>query len=168
LIDAVRRGRREEFAALEWAVDPPDPQDEETFRRSKLNTALHREGNHEVLFEFNRELIRLRKTVPALAILSKEKMDVVALEDEQTLVVRRWGDGNEVFSIFNFHRESVMLPTRVLPNHYLKLLDSDDVRWMGRGPNVVCGSDRRATNGKSKPANRLPLSAINCRKKRDF
>jgi maltooligosyltrehalose trehalohydrolase len=136
LIDAVRRGRRNEFAAFEWAMDPPDPQDEETFYRSKLNTALHREGRHQVLFEFNRELIRLRKTVPALALLSKEKMDVVALEDSQTLVVRRWDDGNEVSSIFNFQRESIMLPPRVLPNHYVKLLDSDDMRWMGRGPNV--------------------------------
>ncbi len=136
LIEAVRRGRREEFAAFDWKVEPPDPQDEKTFARSRLNTALASEGKHRALYEFNRELIRLRKTVPALATLEKDNMDVIALETEQTLVVRRWDEGNEVASIFNFNRSPVRIPDRIFPEGWVKLLDSDDERWMGRGSNV--------------------------------
>ncbi len=37
LIDAVRRGRQEEFAGFAWEGEPPDPQAEATFQGSKLN-----------------------------------------------------------------------------------------------------------------------------------
>ena len=37
LIEAVRRGRRDEFAAFRWKGEPPDPQDEATFLRCKLD-----------------------------------------------------------------------------------------------------------------------------------
>ncbi len=36
LAEAVRRGRREEFAGFEWADDVPDPLSPETFARSRL------------------------------------------------------------------------------------------------------------------------------------
>jgi maltooligosyltrehalose trehalohydrolase len=37
LVRAVREGRKEEFARFEWNQEPPDPQDEATFLRCKLN-----------------------------------------------------------------------------------------------------------------------------------
>jgi maltooligosyltrehalose trehalohydrolase len=65
---AVSRGRREEFGAFGWTPEEaPDPQDPETFRRSKLNWAeLHREP-HRGLLDWYRSLIRFRKEHPALA-----------------------------------------------------------------------------------------------------
>ena len=44
LIEAVRRGRREEFARFTWEGEVPDPQDEATFLRSKVNPARATEG----------------------------------------------------------------------------------------------------------------------------
>ena len=35
LIEAVRKGRREEFAAFKWKGEPPDPQDEGTFSNGR-------------------------------------------------------------------------------------------------------------------------------------
>src|SRR5215471_4197447 len=102
LIQAVRNGRREEFASFNWAGEPPDPQAEETFRRSKLNHGLKQETRHRALLEYHTELIRLRKSLPALRTLSKEKMDVVSFEEECVLIVRRWSGNNEVLAIFNF------------------------------------------------------------------
>ena len=40
LIEAVRKGRREEFAAFRWEGEIPDPQDEATFLRSKIHLDL--------------------------------------------------------------------------------------------------------------------------------
>src|SRR5205823_2004810 len=37
LIEAVRHGRKAEFSSFKWTGEPPDPQDEQTFERSKLN-----------------------------------------------------------------------------------------------------------------------------------
>ncbi|MBK9169585.1 MAG: malto-oligosyltrehalose trehalohydrolase [Bryobacterales bacterium] len=66
--EAVSEGRRREFAAFGW--DPrevPDPQDEETFRRSKLNWEEIDRDPHRELLAWHRELIALRKSLPSLA-----------------------------------------------------------------------------------------------------
>jgi maltooligosyltrehalose trehalohydrolase len=133
LIEAVRNGRREEFASFKWTGEPPDPQGEETFRRSKLNHNLKKEACHRALLEYHKELIRLRKALPALRSLSKEKMDVVSFEEECVLMVRRWHRNNEVLAIFSFNDHDVRLPQSMPRGLWRKRLDSGDPRWMGRG-----------------------------------
>jgi maltooligosyltrehalose trehalohydrolase len=62
LVEAVRRGRRAEFADFGWATDEiPDPQAEDTFRASKLDRKLVDCEPHKTLFRFYQELIRLRQ-----------------------------------------------------------------------------------------------------------
>jgi maltooligosyltrehalose trehalohydrolase len=61
LVEAVRRGRREEFKALGWEGLVPDPQDETTFRRSELQHSLKKQEPHSTLLHFYKELIRIRK-----------------------------------------------------------------------------------------------------------
>jgi len=60
LVEAVRRGRRAEFAAFGWQDRVPDPQDEATFKRSHLDHALREQEPHKTLFRLYRELIRIR------------------------------------------------------------------------------------------------------------
>jgi maltooligosyltrehalose trehalohydrolase len=136
LVEAVRRGRKEEFSAFGWTEEPPDPQDVATFRRSKLDHVLREQSVHSVLLDFHKELIRLRKSLPALACLSKETMDVIALESEQTLIVRRWNTDNEVLTLFNFNEKPFELITRIPGNRWRKVLDSSDRRWGGKGGSV--------------------------------
>jgi maltooligosyltrehalose trehalohydrolase len=62
LAEAVRRGRRAEFAAFDWAADVPDPNDPATFQRSKLDWS--RAGGP--VLELWRDLLKLRREVPAL------------------------------------------------------------------------------------------------------
>jgi maltooligosyltrehalose trehalohydrolase len=128
LIEAVRAGRREEFAAFGWREEPPDPHSEETFARCRLNPALREEGRHAALHAFYRELIRLRKMVPAFADLKKEDVEATPFEAEGVIVVRR-GEGAVV--AFNFSEEERTLP---LPQgRWEKILDSADGRWGGPG-----------------------------------
>ncbi len=64
---ATAEGRIAEFEKMGW--DPevvPDPQDPETFTRSKLDWDELRDGAHGRLLDLHRELIRLRKAEPAL------------------------------------------------------------------------------------------------------
>jgi maltooligosyltrehalose trehalohydrolase len=68
LIEAVRAGRRREFAYFEKeGLDPPDPQAVETFERSKLDWSLREGGDHATLLALYTELFRLRRELPALA-----------------------------------------------------------------------------------------------------
>ncbi|MGH7811446.1 MAG: DUF3459 domain-containing protein, partial [Candidatus Binatia bacterium] len=133
LVAAVRDGRRREFAGFGWNTEPPDPQDESTFLRAKLNHQLKSDGKFHTLWEFYRELIRLRKRLSPLAELSKEQCDVLGFERERVLLLRRWYADDAVMTIFNFNDEPVSLALSVAPGRWLKGLDSADQHWQGAG-----------------------------------
>ena len=133
LAEAVGKGRQDEFDAFEWQGEPPDPQDEETFLNARLNHKLRQEGSNRVLFEFYKELIRLRKEMPALIPLSKEAMEVSALEKEMLLFVRRWTESFEAMAIFHFGTKAVSGDFPMLEGVWGKVLDSAEERWHGPG-----------------------------------
>ncbi len=67
LADAVRAGRRAEFAAHGWAEsDVPDPQDPATFERSRLDWGEPGREPHARLLAWYRDLIALRRDRPDL------------------------------------------------------------------------------------------------------
>ncbi|MGH3645968.1 MAG: malto-oligosyltrehalose trehalohydrolase [Micromonosporaceae bacterium] len=66
LARAVVRGRRREFAAHGWRGRVPDPQDPETYQRSKLDWTEPDREPHRELLDFHRELIALRRAHPEL------------------------------------------------------------------------------------------------------
>jgi maltooligosyltrehalose trehalohydrolase len=136
LVEAVRRGRREEFAAFGWADEPPNPQDEETFLRAKLKHHLRNEGHHRVLLEFYKELIHLRRKIPALSHLSKDDMEVMDYEREKVLVIRRWSGPDEAVVGFHFGDSPATRCVSLPGGRWTKQLDSADKRWQGPGNQV--------------------------------
>jgi maltooligosyltrehalose trehalohydrolase len=136
LVEAVRQGRCEEFEAFAWKGAPPDPQDEGTFLCSRLNQDLRQQGDHRALREFYKELLRVRKELPALASLSKEEMETFGFEEERVLFVRRWSGHSEVFAVFNFGDAEATVAVSVPEGHWRKLLDSADKRWRGKGSSL--------------------------------
>ncbi len=65
--EAVRTGRRAEFASHGWATeDVPDPQDPATFERSRLDWDEPLGERGAALLEWHRKLIRLRRSEPEL------------------------------------------------------------------------------------------------------
>jgi len=74
---AVIHGRQEEFAAFGWEPDRiPDPQNEETFLRSRLNWDDLHLGIHQNILDWHRSLIRLRQQTPALRDAKMERIYV--------------------------------------------------------------------------------------------
>ncbi|MFC1935001.1 malto-oligosyltrehalose trehalohydrolase [Chloroflexota bacterium] len=133
LIEAVRRGRRKEFATFERQDEITDPQDENTFLAAKLNHGLRGDGQHKILYEFYRELIRLRKENAALACLSKDNMELRGDEDNNTLLVHRWSGDSGVVIIYNLSDNEVKLLQPVPSGRWHKILDSNEARWLGDG-----------------------------------
>ena len=136
LIDAVRRGRSAEFASFEWPGEIPDPQDEATFASAKLRHELRKAGEHKILLEFYRELIRLRKIVPALAHLSKETMDVTAIEAKKLLIVRRCSGADRVLLLANLNSAEVSADISLHAGKWRKIVDSRARQWGGGGSAV--------------------------------
>jgi maltooligosyltrehalose trehalohydrolase len=102
LIEAVRKGRREEFDDFSWEGEPPDPHDEETFLRSKLNWSLLDRGEHSSMWRWYQQLLRLRRDTPALRRLDLASLETQADDAKQVLLVRRRGEGDDVLVAFNF------------------------------------------------------------------
>ncbi len=132
LIENVRKGRREEFAAFGWQEGLSDPQAENTFLDSKLHIELHKLGNHKILFEFYRKLLRLRKEIPLLNRPDKKKMEVTALEFEKVLVVKRWDDDDELVSLAGFNEKTVFIPWR-FQGAWDKIVESSSHPQSGNG-----------------------------------
>jgi maltooligosyltrehalose trehalohydrolase len=133
LIDAVRKGRKEEFAAFRWEGEPPDPQDEGVFLRSRLDPGLAEGGEHRALRDFYRELIRIRKGHPALSRPSKEEMEVSAYGGKKVLLVRRWNGAAQSAAAYHFGDAPVTVEVALPAGSWKTLLDSSDARWGGSG-----------------------------------
>ena len=90
LARATAEGRKAEFAEHGWDADEiPDPQDPETFQRSKLNWAEVDTGEHARLHRLYRDLIALRHNEPDLADPWLDHLVVDYDEDQHWIVVRR-------------------------------------------------------------------------------
>jgi maltooligosyltrehalose trehalohydrolase len=90
LAKAVSEGRRKEFAAHGWAEqDVPDPQDEQTFLRSRLDWSQVGLPQHADLLAWYRELIALRRSRPELADPWLTRTQVSYDEDARWLVAAR-------------------------------------------------------------------------------
>jgi maltooligosyltrehalose trehalohydrolase len=101
---AVSEGRKREFAAFGW--DPssiPDPQDPETFHRSKLDWDEIDDPPHKEILEWHRRLIDLRKRTPDLSDGDLEGVQVYFDEAERTLVMQR----GDVTVVCNFSDAAV-------------------------------------------------------------
>jgi maltooligosyltrehalose trehalohydrolase len=139
LIEAVRQGRKREFAAFQSLVDAPDAQDEQTFERSKLQWPRLMQEPHRTLFRYYQTLLKLRKQ-SSLRHPNRESVAVVVDEVRQTLMLFRQHKpsgtlglaGSEtVVCLMNFSREPQSLTLPANDGNWRKLLDSADPQWHG-------------------------------------
>ncbi len=90
LARATADGRKAEFAEHGWdADDIPDPQDPQTFQRSKLNWGEVGSDGHARLYALYRDLISLRRTEADLADPWLEHLVVDYDEGQRWIMMRR-------------------------------------------------------------------------------
>jgi maltooligosyltrehalose trehalohydrolase len=90
LARATAEGRKKEFAEHGWDADEiPDPQDPQTFQRSKLDWSELDTGEHARLLRIYQDLIALRRSETDLADPWLEHLIVDYDEDARWIVMRR-------------------------------------------------------------------------------
>lgn len=130
LAEQVREGRKAEFAAFHSGGDVPDPQDTTSFTNSKLDWDKLNRDKHTALLNYYKALILLRKSNPALAILSRENTQAFAFEEKQVVVIKRSHQSLELTCILNFSSQHQTI--ELSPAHNLKLIfNSADPVWNG-------------------------------------
>jgi maltooligosyltrehalose trehalohydrolase len=137
LAKAVREGRQREFAYLHTGADVPDPGSAETFMLSKLDWDRKDTGRHRKVFDYYRELIALRKTLPSLRRLNREGMEMSSQGLAFTMLRRSQGTGDvetgETLAFLNFGKDPGRLSVPVREGEWELLIDSTDRRWDGPG-----------------------------------
>jgi maltooligosyltrehalose trehalohydrolase len=133
LIDAVRKGRKNEFAAFQWDGDIPDPQDVATFLRSKINLDLRHQEKNIPLLEFYRKLIQLRKEVPSLSCPDKKGIRIEAFEEEKAILMKREVGEDRTIALFNFNDKPVRIETTIEKGVWQRIVASASEEWGGMG-----------------------------------
>jgi maltooligosyltrehalose trehalohydrolase len=131
LVEAVRKGRKEEFAAFHLKGETPDPASVDTFEQSKLNWDLLEVEQHFKLFQFYKELIALRKKEPALHHLERKNVSVLADNNKETLLLKRWYNNQEVLCFLNFSKSIQEMKSMETTNTWQLLFDSASTLWLG-------------------------------------
>ena len=133
LVEAVRKGRKEEFKHFHLEGEFQDPQSPETLKKCQLQWEKRKEGKHKALLELYRHLIQLRRTVPAVKNLDKHNLEVSSTEADKLVFLRRWSEAGQIFCIMNFNGKDVTFRANAPGNGWRKILDSSDPKWMGSG-----------------------------------
>lgn len=109
----VSAGRREEFKHFRAFADPlareriPDPQDPETFERSRLRWEERDRGEHARTLRLYRELLALRRSDPVLRVSTREGLRA-GVEGSVLRVIRAVGGAERVL-LANFSDQRVEL-----------------------------------------------------------
>ncbi|MCL5734621.1 MAG: malto-oligosyltrehalose trehalohydrolase [Actinobacteria bacterium] len=141
LIEAVREGRRREFAAVAALTGGsagdrdhlPDPQAEETFLRSRVEPSYRDEGEGRVLVDYYRSLIRLRKTRIPSSLLRGKHHEVQAMPSQGLLVLRRQTSREQLNCLLHFGTDPTQVKLDLRQGSWERLLDSAEERWLGPG-----------------------------------
>lgn len=125
----VSKGRREEFPEFVDSDEFPDPQSEETFHRSVLSFNI--DGQRKLLFDYYRELIRLKKNHPVWKNYDRTNLKATEAGKMTVLVIRKV-DGHHLMAVMNFGKDpvSTKLPWTEGKNFGL-LIDSSGNKWGG-------------------------------------
>ncbi len=145
LMEAVRKGRREEFSDFGWKEEPPDPGSEETFQRSKLQHSWIRDPRQKALRDFYKMLIQLKKTAPALVAASKDHLECYFDGEERVLHLMHRSMKPYLYALFNMSdRTQQTFLNREHGDEWDLVLDSTDTKW-GGGPSATLGTARKTS-----------------------
>jgi maltooligosyltrehalose trehalohydrolase len=139
LIEAVRRGRAYEMHDLRFSAESMDPADEATFELAKIDLGLRNVGHHADVWAAYRELIKLRRTHPAIARSWRSDCRADVSHDTLLGIYRKACDSpEEAVAFCNFGADAVRAPIPADPGRvWAKVADSASPSFGGSGSGLL-------------------------------
>jgi maltooligosyltrehalose trehalohydrolase len=158
LIKAVQEGRREEFKDFGFDEEIPDPQDEQTFLRSKMHWEKRDQSKHRIILQWHKELLHLRKSKASLKNFSKKDCRAEVINAQAFLLIRKAAESEEkLVCFFNLSEDRLAYPLPAWMQGGKKVLDSKDAQWLME----QSGQDAHPqTIGNTAVLSILPLSVV--------
>ena len=140
LIEAVRKGRREEIGAF-LAGEFVDPQDASTFALCKLNWDLPGQTPHAGILAWHRDCLALRKQEPCLSNCRKDLVKVNSGDGKWLTLERRDPSGSRALLVCNFSEDGLAVPMPSPGDAWTLRLWSGDARYGDALPEPSPGDD---------------------------
>jgi maltooligosyltrehalose trehalohydrolase len=141
LLEAVRVGRRNEFARSEWTATVADPAARETFVGAVLDPSQAETPPHRETLAAYTELIALRRR--HAVVHHADAGQQVERHDDAMVVARTSGDTRSVLAV-NLGPEPVSV---TVDGELAVAFDSRDARWGGAGQGVELTGGRLTLDG---------------------
>ncbi len=106
LLEAVRKGRREEFGSFKWQGEPPDPGSFETFERSKLKWEKVDSAQGQSFMSYYRQLIELSKWIRREKLFEQGNVTTKLLAKGRVLEVNGHTSRSHVQLFLSFSSET--------------------------------------------------------------
>jgi maltooligosyltrehalose trehalohydrolase len=135
LIEAVREGRKKEFAEFKWRGEPEDPYDKKTFSRSKLHWDKINSGHNGVMLEFYKALIKTRNLIDT-GMDAKDSFDAGVSEENKIITITRKREQTAFNFVVNFNREKALHRPAEFSGRWKRTLVSSAEEWSGPGTDV--------------------------------
>lgn len=135
LVEAVRAGRKREFARFLWEGEVPDPQDESTFAASRIQWSWPDGSHHAGLRQLYKDLLQARREWPALWNTQDRSAQLFPDEDKGDVLElirggQRFEAGTTARVFFNLTNELQLLPESKTSSEVL-LFSSEAKRYAG-------------------------------------
>ncbi|MBT1689280.1 malto-oligosyltrehalose trehalohydrolase [Fulvivirgaceae bacterium PWU37] len=129
LLQAVRRGRKEELGRFLAGGEPEDPAAEATFRKSVLQWHRRQEGRHAVMLRWHRALLDLRRMCITPDSFTRGVTQVLTFGEAGIMLYGRGSQQGSWLCLLNFSPQpaTVCIPGEGLA--WRKLLDSHEPGW---------------------------------------
>lgn len=151
VLEATRRGRRDEFPAADWGVEVPDPGHAATFSAAVLDPTVTDREPHRSMLAMYTELLRLRRDHPVVCDPATRR--TVRVHDHTVVVHATAADGSRGLLAIHLGHEPVSVPA---PEGAAVVFDGADPVWRGEA-GTGRGSD---TSGTVTVAPRTALLAV--------
>jgi maltooligosyltrehalose trehalohydrolase len=154
LAEAVRTGRRKEFARFVWSGAIPDPQDPATFAATRLDRSRRTSPPQAQVMAWYRALFALRKSQPALGRPDRGRTRVDRVGRALVLHRRATGPG-EALVVLWFHPDAGRIELTAPPGAWRLALDSEASLFGG----TATGARRTLSEGTAS-VELLPYQAL--------
>lgn len=131
LVQAIAKGRKEEFSHFNQTGEPLPAHDRATFLKSKLNWEEITHTSHDALLKYYQRLIYLRKNLLPLKNYDRSATEVLCNEEKEVIILERANKEQVVLCVFNFSKQSheITLQENLYPLNIL--LSSANEEWGG-------------------------------------
>jgi maltooligosyltrehalose trehalohydrolase len=130
----VREGRKKEFSDF-YGEGSREPDDVNTFEASRLSWNIDDDKEKKAMFEYYRELIRLRKNHLVLKLTDKDNLEIK--ERGKLFFLKRWHEDQYIVAFMNYGDAATEYPYYPADNRQInKILDSGELQWNGTGTSL--------------------------------